>query len=95
MYRKVGLVFAGPQHISKLVQDLRELGGMVLADGEYQALAKLAGHWITQTVLDEGLAKKLIGRFGEKLLLEVLGDKALFLLAVFTDGGHHGIALLG
>ncbi|MCV5296778.1 hypothetical protein OFC42_33915, partial [Escherichia coli] len=69
MYCKVGLVLARPQYIRKLVQDLREPSSMVLADSEYQALAKLAGHWITQTVLDEGLAKQLIGCLGEELLL--------------------------
>ncbi len=58
-------------------------------------LPNSTGHGIAQTVLDEGLTEQFVGRLGEKFLLEVLGNEALFLLPVLANGGHHCIALLG
>ena len=42
LHGKVGLVFAREHAVGHLVEDLRQLGGVVLADGEDDGLADLA-----------------------------------------------------
>ena len=33
LHREIGLVFAGPERVGQLVEDLRQLGGVALTDG--------------------------------------------------------------
>ena len=53
LHGEVGLVFAGEHAVGHLVENLRELGGVVLADGEDDGLADLAADRIAQGVFEE------------------------------------------
>ena len=59
---EVGLVLAGKHPVGHLVENLRELGGVILADGEDDGLADLAADRIAQRIFEKGLAEELIGR---------------------------------
>ena len=66
LHGEVGLVLAGKHPVGHLVEDLRELGGVVLADGEDDGLADLAADGIAQGVFQERLAEELVGGVGEE-----------------------------
>ena len=84
LHGEVGLVLARKHDAGDLVQNLRQPGGVVLADGEDYGLANLAADWIAQCVLKERRAENLVGRVREEALLELtlLED----LLVVFAGG---------
>ena len=71
LHGEVGLVLAGEHAVGHLVENLRQLGGVVLADGEDDRLADLAADRIAQGILQKGLAEELVGGFGEEALLEL------------------------
>ncbi len=56
LHGKVGLVLAGEHAVGHLVEDLRQLRGVVLTDGKDDGLTDLTAHRIAQGVLQEGLA---------------------------------------
>ena len=58
---EVGLVTTGEQRVGLLVEDLREPGGVGLADGEDDGLAEFGADGIAQAVLQQGLAEQLVG----------------------------------
>ena len=70
LYGEVGLVLAGEHAVGHLVEDLRQLGGVVLTNSEDNGLADLPADRIAQGVFQEGLAQELIGGLGEEMLLE-------------------------
>ena len=80
LHGEVGLVLAGEHAVGHLVEDLRQLGGVVLADGEDDRLADLAADRVAQGVLQEGLAEELVGRVGEEALLELALLEGLLLV---------------
>ena len=80
LHGEVGLVFAGEHAVGHLVEDLRQLGGVVLADGEDDRLADLAADRIAQGVLEERLAEELVGGVGEEALLELALLEGLLLV---------------
>ena len=61
----------GNMLVGHLVEDLRQLGGVVLADGEDDRLADLAADRVAQGVFQERLAEDCVGRAGEEPLLEL------------------------
>ena len=75
LHGEVGPVLAGKHPVSDLVEDLRELGRVILADRKDDRLSDLAADRVTQRVLKEGFAEKLVGG---------LGIKALFKLALLV-----------
>jgi hypothetical protein len=58
LHGKVGLVLAGEHAVGHLVEDLRQFGGVVLADGKDDGLADFATDRIAQGVFEEGLAEE-------------------------------------
>ena len=56
---------------ASLIENLRQPGRVVLADGEDDGLAGLTADRITQGMGKEGAAKKAIGRIGEEVFLEL------------------------
>ena len=68
---KVGLVPAGEGGISDLVENLRQPGCVVLADGEDDGLAGLTADRVSQGMGKEGAAEETIGRIREETLLEL------------------------
>ena len=70
LHGEVGLVLAGKHLVGHFIEDLRQLGGMVLADGEDDRLADLAADRIAQGVFEKRLAEELVGGVREERLLE-------------------------
>ena len=68
---KVGLVLSGKHAIGDVIQDLRQLGRVVLTDGENDGLADLAADGIAQGILHESFAENLVGRVGKEAFLEL------------------------
>jgi hypothetical protein len=85
LHGKVRLVFAGKHAVGHLVEDLRQLAGVVLADGEDDGLADLAADRVAQGVFQEGLAEELVGGFGEEALLELALLEASFWSSPFSS----------
>jgi hypothetical protein len=48
LHGEVGLVLAGPEGVGQFVEDLGQLGGVVLADGEDDGLAEFAADRVAQ-----------------------------------------------
>ena len=71
LHGEVGLVFAGEHPVGHLVQNLRELGRVVLAHGEDDPLSDLTAHGIAQSVFQESFAKDLVGGFGVEAFFEL------------------------
>ena len=80
LHGEVGLVLAGEHAVGHLVEDLRQLGGVVLADGEDDRLADLAADRIAQGIFQKGLAEELVGGLGEEALLELALLEGLLLV---------------
>ena len=80
LHGEVGLVLAGEHAVGHLVEDLRQLGGVVLADREDDRLADLPADRIAQGVFQEGLAEELVGGVGEEALLELALLESLLLV---------------
>src|SRR5207302_363464 len=70
--------------VGHLVEDLRQLGGMTLADCEDDRLADLPTDWIAQGVFHESLAEDLVGCTCEKTLLEFTLLESLLLILAFV-----------
>ena len=70
LHSEVGLVFTGEHAVGHLVQNLGELGCVVLAHGKNDGLPDLAANGVAQGVFDKGLAEDLIGRGRKEALLE-------------------------
>ena len=95
LHGEVGLVLAGKHAVGHLVEDLRQLGGVVLADGEDDGLADLAADRIAQGVFEEGLAEELVGGVGEEALLELALLEGLLLVLAVVVGERDDEALFG
>ena len=65
------MVLAGKNAVGHLIENLRQLGGVILADGEDDGLADLFADWIAQGVFQKGLAEELIGGISEEALFEL------------------------
>ena len=59
LHGEVGLVFAGEHPVGHLVENLRQLARVVLADGKDDGLANLAADRVAQGILEKGLAEQL------------------------------------
>ena len=95
LHGEVGLVLAGEHAVGHLVEDLRQLGGVVLADGEDDGLADLAADRIAQGVFQKGLAEELVGGVGEEALLELALLEGLLLVFAGVVGERDDEALFG
>ena len=95
LHGEVGLVLAGEHAVGHLVEDLRQLGGVVLADGEDDGLADLPADRIAQGVFQEGLAEELVGGVGEEALLELALLEGLLLVFAGIVGERDDEALFG
>ena len=71
LHGEIGLVLAGEHLVGHLVENLRQLGGVILADGEDDRLADFPADRVAQGILQKGLAEQLVGGFGEEALLEL------------------------
>ena len=94
LHGEVGLVFAGKHPVGDLVETLRQLGRVVLADGEDDGLADLPADRIAQGVLQEGLAEELVGGLGVKALLELALLVGFLLILARIVGERDDEALL-
>jgi len=85
--REVRLVLARVHAVGHLVQDLRQLGRVVLADRKDDRLADLTANWVAQGVFEKRLAEELIGGIGEETLLELalLEDLLLILAGIVRE----------
>ncbi|WP_297927298.1 hypothetical protein, partial [Metallibacterium sp.] len=90
LHREIRLVLAGEHARGHLVEDLRELESVVLADGEQDGFADFAADRIAQCMLQEGLAQQLVGGLGEEAPLELAVRKGLLLriAVVVAEGGQ-------
>ena len=95
LHGEVGLVLAGEHAVGHLVEDLRQLGGVVLADGEDDGLADLPADRIAQGVFQKGLAEELVGGVGEEALLELALLEGLLLVFAGIVGERDDEALFG
>ncbi len=93
LHGEVGLVFGRIHAVGHLVEDLRQLGGVVLADGKDDRLADLAADRIAQGIFQKRLAEKLVGGVGEKALLELalLEGLLLVIAGVIGDGDDEAL----
>ena len=66
LHGEVGLVFAGKHPVGHLVENLRQLTRVVLADGKDDGLSNLATDGIAERVFEERLAEELIGGLGRR-----------------------------
>ena len=71
LHGEVGLVLAGEHAVGHLVEDLRQLGGVVLADREDDGLADLPADRIAQGIFQKGLAEEFISGLGKESPLEL------------------------
>ena len=92
---KIRLVFARKHAVCHLVENLCQLGGVVLADREDDRLADFAADWFTQRVFEKGLAQKLVGGLREKALLELALFERLLLVLAGVVGERDDEALFG
>ena len=60
------MVFAGKHPVRHQVQNLRQLGGVILADGEDDGLANLAAYRVAQGIFQKRLAEEFVGGLGEE-----------------------------
>ena len=81
---------------------MRELGGVVLADGKHNGFAKLATDGVAQAVCQQGFTKQAVGGLREKRFLKTSLLEALLtrLLNVFVSrwriaDGHGRVAQVG
>ena len=92
---EVRLVLARVHAVGYLVQDLSQLGRVVLADGKDDRLADLTADGVPQGVFKERLAEELIGGIGEKALLELALLKDLLLILAGVVGERDDESLVG
>jgi len=71
LHGEVGVVFSGKHPVGHLVENLREPGGVILADGKHERLSDLAADGIAQRVFEKRLAEKLVGRGREEAFLKL------------------------
>ena len=95
LHGEVRLILAGEHPVRHLVEDLRQLGGVVLADREDDRLADFSAHRVAQRVFEEGLAQKLVGGLGEEALLEFALLEGFLLVFAGVVGEGDDEAFLG
>ena len=78
-----------------LIEYLRQLGGVVLADGEDDRLADFAADRVAQRVFQKRLAQELVGGVGEETLLELALLEGLLLVFAGVIGERDDEALFG
>src|ERR1035437_2936012 len=71
LHGEVRLVLAGEHAVGHLIEYLRQLGGVVLADGKDDRLADFAADRVAQGVLQERLAKELVSGIRKEAPLEL------------------------
>jgi len=82
LHGEVKLILAGEHAVRHLVENLRQLAGVVLADREEDGLSYLIADWIAQGILQKGLAENLVGGLSKETLLKLTLLEGLLL--VFT-----------
>ncbi len=95
LHGEVGLVLAGEHAVGHLVEDLRQLGGVVLADGKDDRLADLAADRVAHGVFQKCLAQELVGSVGEEALLELALLEGRLLVLAGVVGEVYDEALFG
>jgi len=80
LYGEIGLVLAGKHAVGHLIQDLRQFGGVVLADCKDNRLAYLPADGIAQGVFQKGFAEELVGGRCEEAILELTLLEGLLLV---------------
>ncbi len=95
LHGKVGLVLAGKHAVGDLVEHLRQLGGVVLADREDDGLADFAADRVAQGVLEESLTEDGVGGVGEESFLELALFEGLLLVLAGVVVERDDEALIG
>ena len=95
LHREVGLILAGEHAVGHYVQYLRQLGRVVLADGEDDGFADFAADGITQGVFQKSLTKQLVGCIREKAFLELALFVGFFLIVAAVVGVVDNKAFFG
>jgi hypothetical protein len=95
LHGEVRLVFAGVHAVGHLVEDLRQLGGVILADSKDDGLADFAADWIAQGVFEESLADDLIGGIGKEALFKLPLLEGLLLILAGIVSKRDDEALFG
>ena len=91
---EIRLVLAGKHALGDLIEDLRQLGRVVLTDSEDDGLAALAADRIPQGILEGPLAEKPVGSVGEEALLELVLLEGLLLILARVVGERNDESLL-
>ena len=88
MHGEVRLVPGREHALRHLIQNLRQLGGVVLADSKDDGLADFTAHRVTQGVFQKRLAQQLVGVVGKETFLELalLEGLLLVLASVIGEG---------
>src|SRR5712691_898452 len=95
LHGEIGLVLAGEHAVGHLIEDLSQLGGVILADSEDDGLADLAADRIAQGIFQKGLAEQLVRGVGEEALLELALLEGLLLVFAGIVGERDDEALFG
>ena len=94
LHREVGLVAAREHAIGHLIENLRQLRGVVLADSKDDGLADLPADRVAQGVFQKRLAQQLVGVVGKEALLELALLEGLLLVLASVIGEGNDEALL-
>ena len=90
LHGEVGLVFAGEHPVGHLIENLRQLARVMLADSEDNGLADLAADGVTQRVFEKRFAKELIGCLREEALFKLaLLESFVVVIAFVVLERHH------
>ena len=95
LHSEIRLVFFGKHAVGHLVEDLGQLGGVVLADCEEDGFADLTTYRVPESVFEEGLAEDLVGGFREEASLELALPIGLFVVLAVVIGERYDEALFG
>lgn len=95
LYREVRLVLAGEHTVRHLIENLRQLCGVVLADGKDDRLADFPADRVAQGVFQKRFAKELVGGIRKETFFELSLLEGLLLILAGVIGERDDEAFFG